>query len=230
MGPSWVRYVGSSLLAVQAARARAIEKAGVEREAGLDCGMRLFPSTKLGEGGGQQKIRRRIISVGLDRPSKPRDRLVPTAEVDLRNAHEMHPDVSHGIARTEAQGLTNVSLRFVGATDENLTKSDTGMGAGKISIQLQRMFTFGDALCRALGQDFDKSQPHMAKRVVWDRGQGFGQLRFGGGEGRHRIRHTEQVRPQAVRTRRSDERVDIVGIGGERAIEEAARSRHVVGG
>jgi hypothetical protein len=31
------------------------------------------------------------------------------------------------------------------------------MGAGKISIQRQRMFAFGDALCRALGQNVDKS-------------------------------------------------------------------------
>ena len=54
----------------------------VERETGLDCGMRLVKSTKLREGGGQHKIWMRIISVGLDRPSKPRDRLLPTAEVD----------------------------------------------------------------------------------------------------------------------------------------------------
>ncbi len=57
-----------------------------------------------------------------------------------------HPDVSQRIARTEAQGLSNVSLCFFGATDKNLTKSDSGMGVGEISIQRQRMFTFGDAL------------------------------------------------------------------------------------
>ena len=57
-----------------------------------------------------------------------------------------HPGVSHRIARTEAQGLANVSLRFFGATEKNLTKSDNGMGAGEISIERQRMFTFGDAL------------------------------------------------------------------------------------
>ena len=39
-----------------------------------------------------------------------------------------------------------MSLRFFGATDKNLAKSDIGVGAGKISIQRQRMFTFGDAL------------------------------------------------------------------------------------
>ena len=31
-----------------------------------------------------------------------------------------HPDVSQRIARTEAQGLSNVSLCFFGAADENL--------------------------------------------------------------------------------------------------------------
>ena len=119
--------------------------------------MRLVKSTKLREGGGQVKIRRRIISVGLDRPPKPRDRLLLTAEVELRHARDSHPGVSHRIARTEAQGLGNVSLCFFGATDKNLAKSDKGMGVGEISIQRQRMFTFGDALCRALGQYVDKS-------------------------------------------------------------------------
>ena len=77
--------------------------------------------------------------------------MLVTAEVELRKARDGHPDVSHRIARTEAQGLGNVSLCFFGATDKNLTKSDNGMGDGKISIQLQRMFTFGDALRGALG-------------------------------------------------------------------------------
>ena len=44
-----------------------------------------------------------------------------------------------------------MSLCFFGATDTNLTTSDRGMGVGEISIQRQRMFTFGDALRGALG-------------------------------------------------------------------------------
>ena len=113
----------------------------------------------------------------------------PTAEVVLRDARDSHPTISHRIARTEAQRLDNVSLCFFGATDKNLTKSDKGMGLGEISIQRQRMFTFGDALCSALGQYVDKSQVHMAARMVWDRRQGFGQFRFGRREGRHGIGH-----------------------------------------
>ena len=79
-----------------------------------------------------------------------------------------HPEVSHRIARTEAQGLDNVSLCFFSATNINLAKSGNGIGGGEISIKGQRMFTFGNALRGALGEYFDKSQVHMATRMVWD--------------------------------------------------------------
>ena len=59
---------------------------GVERETGLDCGTRLIQSAKLREGGCQVEVCFRIISVGLDRPPTPRDRLLPAAEVELCKA------------------------------------------------------------------------------------------------------------------------------------------------
>ena len=77
----------------------------VERETGLDCGMRIVKSTKLREGGGRQEIRCRIISVGLDRPSEPCGRLLITAENELRDARESLPGMAIGIARTEARCL-----------------------------------------------------------------------------------------------------------------------------
>jgi hypothetical protein len=102
------------------------------------------------------------------------------------------------------------------------------MCAGEISIQRQRLFTFGDALGRALGPYVDNSQLQMRSRVVQGRGQSLGQLRFGCREGRHGIGRKEIYARQRVRSRRSNERLDIVGIGGERAIEKAARLRHIV--
>ena len=152
MGSSWARYVGSSLLAVQAARAREMAKAGLSARPALTAERASSSRPSCARAAANSKICERIISVGLDRPSKPRDRLLASAEMVLRDARVCHPGVGQRIARTEAQGLGNVSLRFFGATDENLAKSDNGMGPGKISIQLQRMFTFGDALCGALGQ------------------------------------------------------------------------------
>ena len=89
--------------------------------------MGIVKSTKLREGGGQGEMGERKISVGLDRPSKPRDRFFRTAEVVLRIARERHPDVGLRIARTEAQGLGNVSLCLLGATNEDLTKPDDSM-------------------------------------------------------------------------------------------------------
>jgi hypothetical protein len=134
------------------------------------------------------------------------------------------------IARTEAQGLTDVSLCFFGATNKDLTKSDERMGAGKISIQRQRMFTLGDAVRSALGEYIDIPQQSMGARAVWNRRQGFAQLCFGRREGRHGIGHKEICALAHVPARQSNERVDIVGIGGERAIEKAARLRNIVGG
>src|SRR5271169_3368266 len=96
----------------------------VEREAGPDLGTRLVKSTKPRERGPQHKMCLRRISVGLDRPSTPRDRLVAKAEVVLRDGREGHPTVSRCIARTEAQGLDDVSLGFFGETDVNLTHAD----------------------------------------------------------------------------------------------------------
>jgi transposase len=82
----------------------------------------------------------------------------------------------------------------------------------------------------ALGQYVDEPQQRMARGVVRDRRQGSGQLRFGRREGRQAIGHKEMYAFDCVRPRRSNERVDIVGIDGERAVEKAARLPDVVRG
>ena len=74
------------------------------------------------------------ISVGFDRPLKPRYRFLPNAEVALRCARDSHPDACHRVARAEPKGLGNVSLGFFGAADEHLTYSNIGVRVGEISI------------------------------------------------------------------------------------------------
>ena len=110
---------------------------------------------------------------------KPRDRLLVTAEMELREACEIHPKVSRHIARAEAEGLADVSLGLFGATDENLTVSDKRMGVSEVSIEFRRMFAFGDARPSTLGVNVDDSQCQMSARIVRHRGQGRGQFRFG---------------------------------------------------
>ncbi len=70
----------------------------------------------------------------------------------------------------------------------------------------------------------------MATRVVRDRGQSFDQFRLGRSQGRRGVGHKDEVALDYVRSRRSNERLDIVGIGGKRAIEKAARSSDTVRG
>src|ERR1700677_163859 len=199
-------------------------------EAGLGCGMGLVWATKLRKGGAQHKIDIRKISVGLDRPPVPTDRLLPTAGAEVCEARPAHPDVSIRIARTEAQTFGDVSLCFFGATDENLTEANISMGVRKISIKLKSAFTFGDAFCGALGPYIDESQPHVAAWMVRDQRQGLDQFRFGRREGRGGIGPEQIYAFGRVRARRSDQRFDVAGIGYERAIEAFMRLRHILRG
>ena len=68
-----------------------------------------------------------------------------------------------------------MSLCFLGAANENFTLSNTA-GRRQVSIQLQRMLTFGDPSARALSTMLTIPKQHMAARMVRDRGQGFCQL------------------------------------------------------
>src|ERR1700722_8364085 len=92
------------------------------------------------------------------------------------------------------------------------------------------MFTFGDTFRGAVGVDLDESQVHMAARMVWDRRHGFGQLRLSRSECLNTICRKEKFAFDYVRACRSDERVNIAGIGGERAVEKAASLRDIIGG
>ena len=163
-------------------------------------------------------------------PAETRPPLAPNCRGVLRHARDGHPDVSQCIARTEAQGLFNVSLRFFGATHKDLASSNKGMGMSEISIKRHRVLAFRDSLRGAPGEHGDNSQVQMCARMVWDRRQGFGQLCFSCNPGRHRVSHKEMCALDRVRDRRSNERVDIVGVGGEGAIEKAARLHDIVRG
>ena len=104
------------------------------------------------------------------------------------------------------------------------------MGVGKISIERQHMLTFGDALCSVLGQHVGQSQEQMRTRMVRNRRQSFGQFPFGRRQGRDGIFNEEKYSLDQIRACRSNERIDIAGVGGERAIIEASRPRDIVGG
>ena len=97
--------------------------------------------------------------------------------------------VNDRVARTEAQGLNNVTLCFFGATDKKLTEPDGGIGVSKISILTQSMFTFGDPLGGAPHQNIDNAQRHMAPCMVRDRRQGSRQFRFCRSESRPGVSH-----------------------------------------
>src|SRR5579871_2426323 len=121
-------------------------------------------------------------------------------------------------------------LSFLRTTNKDLAESDQGMGRSKISIQLQRMLTFSDALSGPPGQNMEIAQEHMAARMVRRQRQGLAQFCFGRGKGGRRVDHKGICSFPQVCDRRFEQRVDIVGVGRKGAIEKAARSRNMVWG
>ena len=90
MGSSWARYVGSSLIATQKVRAREIVKAGLSGRPARTVERALVRPAELREGGGQREhCGVTSVSVGLDRPPKPRDRLLIAAELVLRDTQQI---------------------------------------------------------------------------------------------------------------------------------------------
>ena len=72
------------------------------------------------------------------RPAELHDRLLVVAEMQLGQAREQHPEIAVRIARLEAKRLVDMSLGFLGATDEIFGETDLSVSGGQISIQRQR--------------------------------------------------------------------------------------------
>ena len=102
----WARYIGLSLIAVQAAREREIVKAGLSASPALTAGRASSNRPSCASAAANKKCAMRIISVGLDGPTKPRDCLLVNAEVELRDARVGHPDIGHRVAWTRRRAST----------------------------------------------------------------------------------------------------------------------------
>src|ERR1700733_1069996 len=70
----------------------------------------------------------------------------------------------------------------------------------------------------------------MATRMVWDRGQRLCHFPSGRSEGGDRVGYIRISSVPHIGRRRANKRLDVVGIGGERAIEKAPRLRDMVRG
>jgi hypothetical protein len=182
------------------------------------------------EGGREEKVRVREISVGLDRLLKPHDRLLVFAGHSLRHARVTHPGESPRIPRTDAESRGNMRFCLFEAPDKHLPIPDESMGVRKIWIQIQRMLTSGDTLGDTLSEYIDKSKPNMPVRMVWSQGQGRSQFGFGRGKGREGIGREGHCAFERMRRSRSDERIDVLGIGCKREIEEFACLHSMVKG
>jgi hypothetical protein len=73
---------------------------------------RLVRPTNTHEGCGEPEMRKRIVSVDLNRATEQRDRLLGAGEEELRESRERHPQVGVRIARAKAKCLLDMSLGY----------------------------------------------------------------------------------------------------------------------
>ena len=104
------------------------------------------------------------------------------------------------------------------------------MGVGEISIQLQRVFTFGDAFRGALGQYVDN--PNFIWPIAWSGTDDKALVNFASAAAKAACGSvTKKSAPASVSARADPMSAStLLGIGRERAIEKAARLREIVGG
>ena len=150
--------------------------------------------------------------------------------MELRHARHIHPDVSQRIARTEAQGLSNVSLRLLGATDKHLAKSDKVVGMGEISIQ-RNACSHSAMPCAARLVNISTSPKYMCARA-WSGTDARALVNFASAAARADAGLvTKRSAPSTTSVRADSVSASTLpGSANERAIEIATRSREVVRG
>ena len=80
-------------------------------------------------------MRHGMISVGLDAPAQPGNRLCAGADKQLGDTDIHRPPVGVIIARREAKRLVDMSLGFLAPTEKKLAETDEAMSVGQVAIQ-----------------------------------------------------------------------------------------------
>ena len=96
------------------------------------------------QSGRQKEMRAWEISVGLDGPAQPSDRLLLLSKVQFGPASKHAPQVGKRVAGTEAKRLLDVSLGLLGLAELNLGHAYLSVRVCQISIQFQRPLAFPD--------------------------------------------------------------------------------------
>ena len=148
-------------------------------------------------------------------------RLLIAAEKTSRKARCQQPNIGPRVARTEAKRFLNVRLGLLGPTNEQLVLPDQRVSSSHIAIEGQGPFVFGDALGGSVGEAEDHAQGQVRKSVVGSQRQSLGRRSLGRGETHGFIACGQADREIGLNLRHARQRVDIGGIEGQCALEEA---------
>src|SRR5208282_189449 len=111
------------------------------------------------------------VSVGVDRPSQPRNRLLVVAEMEFRVARGAQLKIGQSVAGTKTDRLLDMSLGFLAATDEMFGNTYKTVSEGQISIERECALAFGNAPSGAICEDLDNAHLQMSKSMFGRYGQ-----------------------------------------------------------
>src|SRR5258708_31775576 len=106
------------------------------------------------------------ITIGLDAPPEPRDRLGGSALPKLGAADKNIPQVYSMITRRKTKRLTYIGFGLLGLTDEILGLTDGPVHPSQISIQFQRPLEFSDALRHSVRVHVEGTQDAVRLRMI----------------------------------------------------------------
>src|ERR1700733_10199642 len=117
-------------------------------------------------------------------------------------------------------------LGLLSAPDEQFVLSDQRMSSSYVPVQSQRSFVFGDAVGGAVGDPEDHAEGYMRGGMIGSQGQGFRRRFLRRDEPSCFIARGQAYREIGLNLRHAGQRVNVAGIEGQGAFEEAVRSGH----
>src|SRR6516225_10835991 len=112
-----------------------------------------------------------VVSVGLNAPAQPNNRLGVGALPKLGGTDKVSPNIDVDIAGREAERVLHMGFGFPAPTEKKFRSPDARVRAGQIPIQRQRPLAFCDALSRTVRIYLHGAQDEMSYGMVRCQGQ-----------------------------------------------------------
>jgi len=103
--------------------------------------------------------------VVLHRAAQMNDCFFVLATEDFGDAQERLPKIELSVARTEPDGVLDMGVGLLAATDKTLGHADERASGGEIAVDRERLLEFGNALRGPIGVNLNDAKAQMRQRL-----------------------------------------------------------------